>query len=306
MSLLSSLRSIAAAKGRLPDFLIIGAAKAGTTALYTYLSRHPQIFGSRPKEPCFFDPDVNWHRGRGWYGNLFSRALEDQLCFEASTNYTRFPQVADVPKRIHELMPNVKLIYMMRHPVERAYSHYLHRFTKEVRPWHPIDVTFEDFVARDPMCLDSSDYAQQIEEYLKYFPREQLLLLRQEKLDRDPSSVLETVLRFLGLPLLELGEEFGPKVNTSASYLKVAARKHLVRSVKSLPGMMVLDKALPSPLKQWVLRALERSPYGSLVARLYEPVPMRPETRQALLERYSRSVHRIEHLMDEDLSDWRT
>ena len=79
--------------GRLPDFIIIGSAKSGTTSLYDYLLEHPLIYMSNPKEPCFFDENVAWDKGVAWYSSLFSGAENDQICGEASTNYTRWPQV---------------------------------------------------------------------------------------------------------------------------------------------------------------------------------------------------------------------
>ncbi|MBC7173545.1 MAG: sulfotransferase domain-containing protein, partial [Polyangiaceae bacterium] len=97
--------------GRLPDFLIIGAAKSGTTTLFRYLINHSRVFDLAEKEPCFFDAEVNWGRGLDWYRNLFVGARDDQLCGEASTNYTRYPQVPGVPERIKRVVPDAKLIY---------------------------------------------------------------------------------------------------------------------------------------------------------------------------------------------------
>ena len=96
-------------------------------------------------------------------------------------------------------IPNAKLIYVMRHPVERAYSHYVHRYTKEIHPGQPITKGFEEFVATDPMCIDSSDYMQQIEQYLEWFPRESILFLLTETLESDPSELLQETFRFLGV-----------------------------------------------------------------------------------------------------------
>ena len=185
--------------GRLPDFLIVVAAKSGTSSLFSYLCAHPALFGSTPKEPCFFDPEVNLDRGLGWYRGLFADAEPWQLCGEASTNYTRFPQVQGVPERIKATLPDAKLIYLMRHPVERAYSHYVHAFTKEEYPREPFDLSFEAFSAAYPRCLDGSDYALQLGRYFEHFPREQVLLLFYEDLERDPGALCREVFEFLGV-----------------------------------------------------------------------------------------------------------
>ena len=113
-----------------PDFIIIGAAKSGTTTLYQYLCRHPQIYMSTPKEPDFFSLDMNYHKGIEWYESLFDGAKPEQICGEASTTYSRWHQHPKAAERISQYLPKVKLIYIMRHPVDRAYSFYAYRFKR--------------------------------------------------------------------------------------------------------------------------------------------------------------------------------
>lgn len=291
--------------GRMPDFLIVGAAKSGTTTLFRYLDQHPDVFGCHPKEPCFFDDGVNWDRGFEWYSSLFEGARPDQICGEGSTNYTRFPQVREVPERIRAAIPHAKLIYIMRHPVERAYSHYVHRYTKEVFPHQPIVEPFESFVERDPMCVDGSDYALQIERYLEHFPREQILLLRLEELHRDPSSVLQRVQRFLGLSERDLVGATPMVDNEARSFLRSRAKTAVARSLKRLPGVQMLSRRLRKEQRERLLELVFRSPFGAGAARAFTPPPMRPETRSRLLERYEPSIERLEALMGERLDEWR-
>jgi hypothetical protein len=125
-------------KGRFPDFLIIGSAKSGTTTLYECLQRHPNIFLPALKEPQFFSKNSVFEQGAAWYKALFAQAEDSQICGEASTTYTRWPHTPDVPRRIMNLLPNPKFIYLMRNPVERAYSHYCHHMRFEVT------MTFEE------------------------------------------------------------------------------------------------------------------------------------------------------------------
>ncbi len=185
--------------GPLPNFIVIGAAKSGTTTLYNYLDSHPCIAMSAIKEPCFFDHNVSWEKGWDWYRKLFAHAQQFQICGEASTNYTRFPQVTGVPEKIANYMPDIKLIYIIRDPVERAYSHYVHRHVKELFPGKPFRQGFEEFVANDPMCIDSSDYLMQIKQYLRYFSKEQLLVIRFDDLVKSAETVLTQVFLFLSV-----------------------------------------------------------------------------------------------------------
>ena len=112
--------------GRNPDFLVIGAMKAGSTTLHTYLSRHPDLYLHERKEPGFFSREERYARGIEWYRALFADARPDQLCAESSTCYTRWPHFADVAPRIRQHVPEVRFVYIMRDPVARAYSHYAH------------------------------------------------------------------------------------------------------------------------------------------------------------------------------------
>lgn len=114
-----------ALEGRLPDFIVVGATKAGTTSLDQYLAMHPQIHMARPKEPRFFtvgNPSSNYHRGVAWYRGLFRS--ERLCCGETSPQYTHWPTRSGVVERMHALVPKCRLIYLVREPWARIRSHY--------------------------------------------------------------------------------------------------------------------------------------------------------------------------------------
>src|ERR1700680_4934439 len=106
----------------LPNFLIIGAAKAGTTSLYNYLSVHPEIFMSKRKELSFFDPQRRWHLGVEWYKSNFDASYP--VNGEASPRYTRYPRTTGVPERIQQTLGTPKLIYILRDPINRLLAQY--------------------------------------------------------------------------------------------------------------------------------------------------------------------------------------
>src|SRR6266568_8270036 len=110
----------------LPNFLIVGAMKSGTSSLWSYLRSHPQVFMPDMKEPMFFVEKKNWSKGLDWYRGLFDDAGEAVAIGEASQPYTMAHSFPGVPGRIVSLIPDVKIIYVLRHPVERMRSHYLH------------------------------------------------------------------------------------------------------------------------------------------------------------------------------------
>ena len=125
----------------LPTFLIIGTMKGGTTSLHRYLRQHPEVFMPERKELNFFldeyagppiDPpeERNWSRGITWYERQFAGAEDERAVGEASANYSRYPTYPGVAERIAKIVPEMKLIYLMRNPIDRVLSHYLHDFAK--------------------------------------------------------------------------------------------------------------------------------------------------------------------------------
>src|SRR4051794_39226328 len=110
--------------GRLPTFYIVGAMKSGTSALHQAVAAHPAVFMSTPKELHFFVEDRNWSRGVEWYADQFAAANGASAVGEASVTYTQMPFRAGVAERIAQLTPNARIIYLVRHPVERMLSHY--------------------------------------------------------------------------------------------------------------------------------------------------------------------------------------
>jgi hypothetical protein len=211
----------------LPDFLIIGAQKAGTTALYAYLLRHPAIVGPSWKEVSFFDR--HYARGEAWYRGHFANALRrrvvarrtgvEPLAGEASPSYVFHPLA---PARVARLIPDVRLVVLVRNPVDRALSQYQHEVALGREP-----LSFEQAIERedermrgelerlrDPSYFSHAwwnytyvsrgRYVEQLERWLEVFPRERLLIVPSEDLLERPGDTYARVLEFLGAPAHEL------------------------------------------------------------------------------------------------------
>lgn len=183
------------AEARLPDFLIIGAMKSATTTLHAQLAAQPAIFMSEPKEPNFFSDEANWRKGMDWYRGLFAGAGAGaaMLAGESSTHYTKLPDHPEALPRIREWLPQAKLIYVMRHPVQRLLSHYSHGWLER-----SIDGPVDEAVHRYPELIDYGRYAMQIGPYLETFGRENVLPVFFERLVSSPQTELERVCAFLG------------------------------------------------------------------------------------------------------------
>ena len=203
----------------LPDFIVIGAQKAGTSSLFYYLTQHPQLIPSKKKEIHFFDGGKDprfdvYDEGLPFYRAHFPLSFQltnRQKVFEATPIYLFHPMA---PQRLHKFLPHVKLIVLLRNPTDRAISHYFHSRRKghETLPIGDA-MQAEDGRLKRPFdqanVLDPSFrfhsykarglYEQQLKRYLRYFPMQQLLILNSEDLFTEPHKVLHKVFEFVGV-----------------------------------------------------------------------------------------------------------
>lgn len=198
----------------LPNFVIIGAMKSGTTSLFHYLAQHPQLHPSSLKEVHFFDRREHFSKGESWYRAHFPLRSElgtDGQTYEGSPRYLFDPRT---PQRIFELIPNVKLIAVLRNPTDRAISHYFHeeRRGREQRPIlqalreedEAVGSVIRNREFESPVFIHQSYkhrglYRQQIENVLGVFPRRQLLVISSDALVNEPEKCFAEVLSFLSI-----------------------------------------------------------------------------------------------------------
>lgn len=178
--------------GVLPNLIIIGAMKCATTSLHYYLGLHPQISMSKSKELDFFVLERNWPKGKAWYESNFK--AEAKVRGESSPNYAICQVFRGVPERMHALIPDAKLIYMVRDPLERMISHYLHEYTRGAEH-RPAAEALGD--AANNRYLYRSLYYQQLRRYLGYFPKANIMVLTQEDLYEARRDTLRKVFNFL-------------------------------------------------------------------------------------------------------------
>lgn len=207
-----SFRKLFSPWRRLPDFLIIGVQKGGTTSLHHYLNQHSCIQMALGKEVHYFDRDDHYHKGVNWYKAFFplSLAAKGQLVGEVTPRYM-FRE--NVPARSHRLLPHAKIIVLLRDPVTRVYSHYkMLKASNETLP--DFEVFLEKNIRNETISLEEngkssgkkfnvlerSRYSDQIKRWLEYYPREQFLFLESETFFEQPETTLKTVHAFLGLP----------------------------------------------------------------------------------------------------------
>jgi hypothetical protein len=228
--------------GELPDALIIGAQKAGTTSLFSYLAQHPDVSVSRAKEVHYFDNAFD--KGENWYRSHFERGRGDEVFIEASPYYLYHPLA---PARSSALLPRAKLIVLLREPVARALSHYQHVVDHGFEP-----LSFEEAIASETRRLGGSEerlargqiarslehqrysyrsrglYAYQIERWLEYFPASAFLFLKAEEMFASPQPVFDRVCDFLGVPTVAIPDS-KPRHQRSYPPMAEGVREELSR-----------------------------------------------------------------------------
>ncbi|MDP1805954.1 MAG: sulfotransferase [Acidimicrobiales bacterium] len=296
-----------------PTFLVIGAAKAGTTTVFRHLDAHPDVFASPVKEPRFFalegaPPD---HPGRfpdtvtEWddYLRLYDGARPDQARGEASTLYLH---AAGVIPRVQARIPDARLVAILRHPVDAVWSRY-----QMVRRLNRVTDSLEDLVSADPdepasdlvpdhpgtYLVRSCRYHVHLARWWAAFPPEQLLVLLHEDLVDDPGGTMARIYRHIGVdPTLPAGLDLGARHNAGGSPRSAGLYRFLYR---------------PGPVAQVAHRLGRRIPGGRRVRQAVERSNERPslamsaELRGVLLGRFRADDDALEAALDRDLGAWR-
>ena len=249
-----------------PDFLIIGAMKSGTSTLAAQLSEQAGIFMTTPKEPNFFSDDDVHAQGLKWYAALFDDAAPGDLRGEASTHYTKLPTYPRTIARAQAFLEAPRLVYMIRNPVERAVSHFIHEWSQGVMS---DDMTAE--FARNPEIVDYGRYAMQIRPWIEAYGADAVHLTSLEAMQADPQGVLSEVADFIG--------HAGP-----VTWVEARAREN--SSAERVRRFPLHGLLIDSPPAVWLRRTFVPK---SLRDRIRETRKMRdrpelPDTLRATLE----------------------
>lgn len=183
-------------KNHLPNFIIIGAAKSATTTLTDILPKHPDCFVSKPKEPKFFGRC--YQQGWQWYGSRFSQGEDKAARGEGSTMYTSLLNpYRRTPELMHRYLPDAKLIYIVRHPLDRIVSQWRHLRGRDERTADFVYLMRNAKLRR--LVVGCSLYFQHLERFRAYYPDDQILCLTFEDLIQNPKPTLKQLLRHLGV-----------------------------------------------------------------------------------------------------------
>ena len=228
-----------------PNLVIIGAMKCGTSSLHYYLNLHPQIQMSSIKELDFFIEEKNWYRGLDWYEKQFiPNNQEVKIYGEASPNYTKYPTFKGVPKKMYQIIPDAKLIYIIRDPIKRIISHYIHNYA--IRD---INETLEATLSQleDNHYVNCSCYGMQIDHFLQYYSSSQILILTLEELASEPISALKKIFNFLEVDSSFCHEEFTNVIHKSESKKRSTKFGY---AIGKLPAGLRFKKIIPQLMEK--------------------------------------------------------
>jgi hypothetical protein len=258
-----------------PDFMIIGAMKCATSTLHVQLALQPGFVMSEPKEPNFFSNDEIFGRGMDWYCSLFAAANLGDLCGESSTHYTKLPTYPDTISRIQQHVPDAKFIYVMRHPIDRLVSQYIHEWSQRVTQAKDIN----EAVMTLPILIQYSQYSIQLRPFLETFGSDRVLPVFAENLRQHPQRELERVCQFLGYSGCPVWQESDGEQHRSSERMMASPWR---------------DALVSQPVLQSLRRTLVPKSFRTWVRGLWQ-MKKRPELTP---ERISH----LENIFDEDLA----
>jgi Sulfotransferase domain len=274
--------------GALPNLIVIGGLKCGTTSLHHYLNLHPQVQMSRPKELNFFVAELNWPLGRDWYASHFRARAP--VRGESSPHYTNRPRFDGVAARMAATLPEARLIYMVRDPIDRMLSHYLHNVGGGYED-RPLPEALGD---THTAYVDRSRYFFQLEPYLDAFESDRVMVVSREELLRDRAQTMRRVFGFLGVDEGFTSDQFEREWETGTA--KGSGRFRLMDRAVRLPGLRTLDRnfdRLPEPLRWRVERIVHDPDSGAA------PKPELPlDLRVRLVELLRPDVERLERFAE--------
>jgi len=286
----------------LPNFIIVGAPKAGTTSLYHYLSEHPEVFMSEPKEVNYFSKEEIEQQGLYYqdfkatdlksYEALFSTVSNEIAIGEGSVSYLFYPKT---PTKIKEVVPNVKIIILLRDPVARAYSHYLMDFRMGL-----VNLSFEDVVYKTgshnkidlyyQQYVELGLYYDQVRRYIDTFGADSVKIYLQDDLKKDPHHIIVDLYNFIGV---------------KSSFTADTNQQH---NTFSMPKNRLIHKLYSSYIFRTLTKNILNEKLKEKVKDIFFERKKKPtlhnETKQYLQKIYTEDIKRLESLINQDLSLW--
>jgi len=286
----------------LPNFIIVGTPKAGTTSLYHYLSEHPQVFMSEPKEVNYFSKDEIEEQGLYYqdfkakdlksYEALFNQVRNEVAIGEGSVSYLYYPKT---PQKIKNILPDIKIIILLRDPIERAYSHYLMDFRMGL-----INLSFEEVVYKTSnhkkidlfyqQYIELGLYYKQVKRYVDTFGNTQIKIFLQEDLKNNTEKVIFDLYSFLDI---------------DNSIIIDTNQQH---NAFSMPKNKVIHQLYSSYIIRSLIKTVFTKKIKEQIKNIFFERKKKPKlnykTKEYLQKIYFEDIKKLESLINQDLSQW--
>ena len=267
------------------DFMIIGAQKCGTSTLFSILNTHPSLVGCSTKEPDYFSKVVNWKTHLSQYENLFE-PRDNVMYFEGSTTYTCYPSFKlNIWDDLFEYNPELKFIYIVRNPVDRIISSYMHVYERGFT-----DLSLANAICQDAFQIATTRYYVQILPFIERFGRDRVLILEFDDLTRDTSELVRRTAEFLGVDSSQFGQYDSIHANASLTQ----KRKH--HKYTNPPWYLKVVKRVAPPLWDKLTDNSDRT--------FDEKPVLEAEYREVIVRLLKPDIDALEELIGKDLSPW--
>jgi hypothetical protein len=290
------LKNIPETKRKRPNLFLVGAMKSGSTTLHDYLSEHPDIFMSTDKEPGFFVPEFWKNKSEEKYNQLFTEAKSEIYLGESSTHYTKLPTYLGVAEKIYQYNSNAKIIYIVRHPIKRTISHYLHN--RRDLYLHAENRDILNAIEQDEIYTAYSHYAMQIKPYYDYFGKANVCIVLFEEMIASPEKVLKEIFQWL-----DVDPDFPIKNSKKSNATPVVA--------STVRGGGLLNKLRYSSFWNWLspLFPQQLKKLGNIMAEKKESVIIssveNDEVHNKLRSLYQAQTHDLEELTERSFAVWK-
>jgi hypothetical protein len=278
----------------MPNLIIIGGLKCGTTSIHHYLGLHPEIQMSKPKELNFFVEELNWDLGLDWYASRFDDRFK--VRGESSPHYTNLPRYDGVAERIKQHCPDARLIYMVRDPIKRILSHWMHATGAGYETRDMVEVLSDP----NTQYVNRSRYWTQLQPYLEHFDHSQIEVITQEELQRDRDGTMRKAFAYAGVDENFTSEQFDREWEKSAA--KSSDKYQFMEKLIKLPGFRSFDRnfdRLPERMR-WLVEKVVHDPD--------QPPAPKPELPADLVEtlrgRFAGEVPELQKFAGREFVGW--
>ncbi len=279
------------------NFMIIGAQKCATSTLFNILKTHPSMVGSSQKEPNFFSLSKNWKRELPDYEKLFDQK-DGVLYFEASVSYSAYHlRNLEIWNDIFEYNPDMKFIYMVRNPIDRIVSNYMHSYEMGY-----INYSIEDILRKGRLLIDATRYYTQVNPYIQKFGRDNVLIIEFDDLNKKRTSTLQTISEFLGVEF----DKFQNYENV-CSNVSIGTHNYKIhyKYYKLLSPLRKLREFMPTGCSEFLMGVLKVIT-GNSKRSFRERPQLTTECKQIIVNKLDLEINELQKLMNKDLSHWKS